>query len=335
MKKAIIYLITTLLITTLLCSCAGTATSTVVNMSSKVESDISSTTTEATSSYISSLQVFGDASSEDISSLLAQASSQTQSVNSKPQRVVVKKVVTTTYSNLETSSAQVSSTQSEEATSVSQIKVMPIGEITTLGGVPDSNSSAYRQLLADKYSSLGVSTKYIGTQNLASGQMKDGNIYHCAFSDATAKNIFENHIENIIKCEAPDIIILMLGRNDIIQNTNVNDFLTYFIQIIDKLKTAYPQAKIYLPSVVPVRAGDGSELMSDSDIEKAYFEAIKLVANQKQVEFVDMSANNSKLDFNCYTDQATHYTYPNQNGYEKIAETLFKATENTVNSLKK
>lgn len=344
MKKITLYLATLILISLVLCSCAGTATSTTINISSSSEntSSVSQTSSEvsptssadSTSSYASSLQAFGDVSSEDISSLLAQASSEQESVASVPPKVVVKKVVTTTYSTVDTSSAQTSSDNTVSA-SQSVIKVMPIGEITTSGGVPDSSSSAYRQILADKYSSLNVKTEYVGTQNTASAEMKDANIYHCGYTNATAKSILENEINNIIQCDTPDIIILMLGRNDIIQGTDVNDFLNYLAQTVDKLKSAYPSAKIFLPSVPPVRQSDGAEQMSDSDIEKAYFEGIKLVASQKQVEFIDMSVSNSSLDSSCYTDAATSYAYPNKQGYEKIADVIFKATENTVNSLKK
>ena len=78
-----------------------------------------------------------------------------------------------------------------------------------------------------------------------------------------------------------DMIFVMTGANNIAMEDY--DFFVPYGEIIDKLKRAYPGAKIYIHSVLPIIL----EWISGSSIEEVN-RSIKALAGGKGVEFVDI-----------------------------------------------
>lgn len=91
-------------------------------------------------------------------------------------------------------------------------------------------------------------------------------------------------LEKIIRaCPSADLIFLMTGLNNIAMDDF--DFLDSYHEIIQKLSSAYPKARIFVNSILPTRL----EFIDNGAIESSN-RAIRKIADESKAGFIDAYA---------------------------------------------
>ena len=121
--------------------------------------------------------------------------------------------------------------------------------------------------------------------------------------------IYHEELEGI----APEKIILNIGTNNLLLNTN-EEIVQGLKMLIDALKTRQTQAKIYLLGIYPRRAQE--------DRVMALNKGVKDLAQIMAVEYVDIGTNlllnTGKIDEKLFSDGL----HPNTEGYEILGKAL-------------
>ena len=129
---------------------------------------------------------------------------------------------------------------------------------------------------------------------------------------------------------SPDIIIVYLGTNDLAaddvtfdQNTlyDTLGFIQAYDEMIYNIVTAYPDADVFVCTLLPEGRNTDGELLE-------YNEAIREIANDQGVNVIDLYADSgiTRANYLQYViDQGTLRVHPNEEGMDKISDTVVKA----------
>ncbi len=205
--------------------------------------------------------------------------------------------------------------------------IMPMGDSITLG--VGSSGGGYRDPLYQLLTARGDTFTFVGPQ---AGHPTDlltqnGQQYHAGYSgygitnfagSATATDIRNGLHENLEKWigpdgSHPDIILLMIGTNDIDQNHEVEHAPARLDAFISSIYDYLPKVKLLLATVVPMK----NERQSNMIVFNAAFPQIVASHRAKghDVWLVPMA---DALDI--ATDLSDNL-HPNASGYQKMAET--------------
>lgn len=221
------------------------------------------------------------------------------------------------------------------------VNIMPLGDSLTQGGnyktgdKPDyvKTSSSYRSYLSTMLTEGGYNTKFVGSHNWASDYITDGNVMHSGYGGATIFSLRDRLVE--MKDANPDIILLMIGRNDITQGTNPSNYIEFLDKyMIAELNKMFPDAHIFLASIPVVRNHDSEELLMDADINYAP-KIIEYVEKKKnegaKIDFVDMRVSATGLAIEDFT--AEDFVHPQPAGYEKIAKQWYASITDKIDEI--
>jgi len=139
----------------------------------------------------------------------------------------------------------------ELAAQGSTVKIMPIGDsITQLNGDYDS----YRRPLWHSLNSAGYNVDFVGSLNSnypdVSPPDPDFDLDHEGHWGQRADEILVN-IEGWASTYQPDIALIHLGTNDLIQGQSISTTIAEIRQIIDELRDAKSDIHIYLAKLIP------------------------------------------------------------------------------------
>ncbi len=253
-------------------------------------------------------------------------------------------------SSVTESKADISSvaTSSASASSVAPIvkknpvKIMPLGDSLTQGG--DHNGcGAYRKPLGEMLDEAGLTYQFVGAHNWSKDNITNGQVMQSGYGGIQVLGL-DKKLPDMKDCD-PDIVLLMVGRND---NTNgiTGETFTKFLyeRIIAELYKMFPDVTVYVGSVPPARRkvdGVGIEELSNASNDKSQgvtYEATKqMVAERKaagdKIEFVDMSAEASGMTWEDFDADDT--VHPLMSGYEKIATQWYNAFKDQAFALEK
>ncbi|HSD98632.1 MAG TPA: GDSL-type esterase/lipase family protein [Patescibacteria group bacterium] len=178
--------------------------------------------------------------------------------------------------------------------------LQPSGPMKTLGVLGDSISLLYAQ---DNYSSILSRNIFYHLHN-ASVWGRD--LSH-AGKTAPAVRLFEKSLLPY----KPNIVLISLGTNDVLDSVSEEDFINDFKKIIDRTAEALPNAKIVVLSILPGKTHQLEKTTKqwDADMQQLLSDT---------VYFVDATDLLTPAD---YLD-AIH---PNVSGQEKIANFLTKS----------
>ncbi|RXW18293.1 hypothetical protein EST38_g7560 [Candolleomyces aberdarensis] len=182
--------------------------------------------------------------------------------------------------------------------------VLPLGDSITYGmGSNDGNS--YRKELKDLLSKDGITIDYIGT-------VKNGNIQdndNEGHSGATIAQI-SGYADTPLR-QKPQVVTLMAGTNDMI-GQDVSNAPTRFMQLIDKIFTASPQATVFVASLIPLSFSQSNVDQYNSRIQSLIQQSIS--SGQKVVWVSMASVTNSDL---------ADGVHPNAGGYVKMGQAWY------------
>ncbi len=189
------------------------------------------------------------------------------------------------------------------------IKIMPVGDSITSG----ASSGGYRPSLWNKYVAAGKNVNFVGSAR--SGNLTDQD--HEGHAGWRIHQIDAN-IVNWVQQAQPDIVLLMIGTNDMGQS----DASTAHIRLsglIDNIADTKPGVKIFVASI-PLRTDTTSltERIATFNAAIPPMVAAK-VSEGKDVYFVDI---HSVLTAGDLSDGI----HPNGAGYEKVATAWFDAS---------
>ncbi len=215
-----------------------------------------------------------------------------------------------------------------EAKSIDQVNIMPIGDSITFGLGEDGG---YRKYLDYTLKTKGIEFDMVGPEgnNISSFNYKgqscqyDGN--HAGYSGFTIKQQYpvpswgENGLleklknKNAVKQAQPDIVLLIIGTNDMTANRNLNDCEKDLHSLIDYLLGDMPEDGVVFMGSIPEFTAYGGNAQRVGN----YNNTVKKVAESygKNAQFADVHGC-----LNGMADMSNDNLHPSGAGYEKMGK---------------
>jgi len=186
------------------------------------------------------------------------------------------------------------------------VKIMPLGDSITEGyNVP----GGYRIDLWRALQERGDRLEFVGSQE--NGPPELGDRHHEGYPGWRIDELHQE-VEDWLRAAQPDIILLLIGTNDIVQGYAVERAPARLNALIDELFRHCPQAQVFVGSIPPI-----DEPQLNARVE-AYNQAIaqQIQARQRQgdrLTFVDLYSGLTPEDL-------ADGIHPNRQGHRKIAQ---------------
>lgn len=186
------------------------------------------------------------------------------------------------------------------------IKIMPLGDSITDGyNVP----GGYRIDLWQALHEQGDRLDFVGSQENGPPELPDR--HHQGHSGWRIDEL-HRHVEDWLQAAQPDIILLLIGTNDIVQGYNLERAPARLDALIDDLFRHCPEAQVFVGSIPPI---DAPALNAQV---QSYNQAIAQQIQARQVQgdrlvFVDLYAGLTTQDL-------ADGIHPNRQGHRKIAQ---------------
>ena len=223
------------------------------------------------------------------------------------------------------------------------VRIMPLGDSITYGESNDGTQGGYRNRLYSLLSSAGYNVDFIGTQSDSnnpglperdhqgmSGWRVDELI------DGRSGEPAEGNIETwLSEEEDPDVILLLIGTNDFLQDLlgwrteTVSGVLAEMDDLITKITTMRPHVKIIVSNLIPTALQDDYGNTAEAT-QVQFNNAIPGLVEQHvalghQVSWVDMHSAVPMNTTNFYDG-----VHPTATGYTKIADKWFPAITSVI-----
>lgn len=211
------------------------------------------------------------------------------------------------------------------------INIMPLGNSITRGD-PAITPGAYRTSLWSLLQAGGYDVDFVGTQQQGPTELPDQD--HEGHSGYRIRQIIEGFDEDgvdgiedwldqlVIAGDIPDIVLLMIGTNNILQGQVYrNSAPTDLADLIDLLAAELPGARIITSTITPLTFSDP---IWDQRVQQ--FNALipgivaQKVSEGKNVSFADIY---SALD--PVVDISDDHAHPTASGYNKAAQVWYDA----------
>lgn len=214
-------------------------------------------------------------------------------------------------------------------------RIMPLGDSLTEGAYPNGHHS-YRGYLETQLKDAGYDFDFIGTQwQLGHGGTDYEHEGHGGFTigpddsmgGGWPANIYDR-IDYYLKTE-PDIILLLIGINDMFPTTNglidpadADEKLT---GLVERILAIDPNVHIFVASLVPVN-WDSTEPWPEFESVNSMAEQIGAADDRDQIYFVDI---NRLLDPIMEPDDYVDGLHFSESGARKVAQVWFDALKNS------
>lgn len=212
-----------------------------------------------------------------------------------------------------------------------ELKIMPLGDSITEGGYEHrpgfpTTEGAYRTVLVPELLNLHPEILFVGSH--VAGPKTLVQRHHEGHSGWRIDELisgrvyarsYEKGVESWLPTYNPNLILLMIGSNDIVQNYFLDQAPLRFAKLIDEIWRFTPCATIFVASIIPT---NNSHL--NDEIEK-YNGALhnyvtSLKSSGHSVIWVDMY-NESNLHWS--TSDYSDGVHPSFQGYIKIGRVWF------------
>ena len=201
--------------------------------------------------------------------------------------------------------------------------IMPLGDSITagehsIGAVPGS----YRIQLWERFQSDGLTVDFVGSQS--NGPASLGDKDHEGHRSWKISKIRSNLVEQGLFQQYPsDVILLMIGTNDINSGNSVSQIIANLEQLIDQINAESPNSHLVVSSIPPVEAprGDASEMqrINDYNAEMENLVATKATAGYN-IYFADAGGSLTVDDINGELGDGLH---PTEEGYNKLGNAWY------------
>ncbi len=185
-------------------------------------------------------------------------------------------------------------------------RVMPLGDSITDGyNIP----GGYRTPLLPGLTAAGLPTDFVGSAQNGPSALADRD--HEGHSGWRIDEI-AGQVDGWLDRAQPDVILLMIGTNDMIQNRDVGGAPTRLGALLDRIAARRPSATVIVASLPPLsdRAQDARARTFNAALPGL---VSTRAAQGRRVKFVDASARLTLADL-------ADGVHPNAAGYAKLAE---------------
>jgi len=212
-----------------------------------------------------------------------------------------------------------------------EIRIMPLGDSITEGGYEKrpgfpTTEGSYRTSLVPRLLSLNSKLSFVGSREAgptALAQKRHEGHSGWRVDELIAGRVYarsyERGIRSWLPTYNPDIILLMIGTNDILQNYFIDQAPLRFQKLIDEIQRLTPRATILIASAIPT---NNDHL--NAEIEKYNSEIHSFVLSQRSqgasIYWVDMY-NEAKMSWR--KGDFSDGVHPSALGYLKMADVWF------------
>ena len=199
-----------------------------------------------------------------------------------------------------------------------QVKIMPFGDSVTQGA---AQHNSYRRPLWIKLKNGGYYVDFVGSQDSNFGgapQNTDFDLTHEGHWGWRADELLYS-VNDWASANQPDIVLLHVGTNDVLQGQSVNSTVNDISQIIDRLRAVNPNVKLLLAKLIPTTRSENGTI-------SALNEALGGLAEQKNTRQSSLTIVDQNANFNAYADTYDG-VHPNEGGEEKMAAAWYQALQ--------
>lgn len=193
------------------------------------------------------------------------------------------------------------------------LRIMPLGDALTAGykKVP----GAYRTRLVERLNAMGYTTEFVG--NEYSGDMSHEGHRNFDIADMT------DYVEEFLDAYDPDIILLMIGSKDVLEDGDFEKAAERYDRLIHKIASVRPSLHIFAANLPPRK-----DFNQNNQIQDFFNPEIPTIISAHQsagrrVTFVDVNAVVS------ISDLATNLQ-PSIEGYAAIGKAFASAIANVI-----
>jgi lysophospholipase L1-like esterase len=166
------------------------------------------------------------------------------------------------------------------------VKVMPFGDSLTAGGFNLSDgyhtASGYRETLDNLLSEAGLQVQFVGSY-------QDGafaNNHHEGHSGKRIDEISSGAVQ-WVSAVKPDIVLLLIGTNDCIQNYDLPNAMNRLSDLIANIRLGAPNSVIFIATTVPNGTPDTEARVLTYNSDLAKFVQTRMQTDTK-IHFVDL-----------------------------------------------
>jgi len=193
--------------------------------------------------------------------------------------------------------------------SITQIRILPLGDSLTKGQAQQKTVGAYRGSLYTMLTSRGYNVDYVGTQTKNSIGIIDKE--HEGVGGLTISDISDK-IDKILKqIEIPDVILLHVGTNDFGKEVDIFTAIDRYEKLLAKIGRLSPTSNIIATSLIirTDEAYDPIQRLFNTFIEDI---VLQQAAKGIKVTYLNMNAVVKK-------EQLVDGIHPNKEGYRDMA----------------
>ena len=197
------------------------------------------------------------------------------------------------------------------------IRVMPLGDSLTEGyNLP----GGYRNELAERFADDGLAVDFVGSLSNGPATLRDRE--HEGHSGFRIDEI-AGPVGRSLRRYRPDIVLLMIGTNDVVQDHRLPTAPDRLSALIDRILTTLPRTHVIVASIPKIEGSPNAErvVAFNADIPGIVESKID---EGKDVSYVDI---NSVIELdNLHTD----YTHLNATGHCKVADAWYPAIRSVL-----
>ena len=214
-------------------------------------------------------------------------------------------------------------------TSENTLKILPLGDSRVEGSRPEFES--YRYELWKLLIVNGWDVDFVGpfrdTANYPSVDNRNFDPDHAGVGGATSSDVLENLPTALSSTDIPDVVLLGIGGNDLLEGTPADMVVNNIIEIIDFFQNSNAQVTILLEQIAPPRSDFAAEDFTEQYDQ--FTNALSVIPDQKstidsQAILLDMTSGWS----DDYMADEVHY---NEAGAAVIANRYFDGLTQHVN----
>jgi lysophospholipase L1-like esterase len=125
-------------------------------------------------------------------------------------------------------------------------RIMPLGDSLTVGF---SFPGAYRNALEDDLTAGGRQVDFVGSRRDGPASLADGD--HEGH-DGWRIDQIDTIVESRLATYAPDIVLLLVGTNDVVQDHDLPGAPERLGALVDRITSARPSVQVYVSSIPPL-----------------------------------------------------------------------------------
>jgi acyl-CoA thioesterase-1 len=197
-----------------------------------------------------------------------------------------------------------------------QTRILPLGDSVTSSFAP---YSSYRYWLWQRLVNAGYDVNFVGTQYGVTGGTPENTDFDQNHEGHPGWNTQDGvgNIDSIAAATVPDVVLLDLGGNDVLDELAPEVSTTNIVIMIERLRAVNPNVVVLLAQPTPF-VDQNKQAMS------RLRNAVKRAARIEKQAGARVAIVNLAGSFNARTDTSDG-THPNERGEQKIANRYFSA----------